>query len=104
MSTKTTFKRVALVAVAALGLGMVAAVPSYAANTATSAVTLGNATASVAVGSAATTTVAVTATAMVADSDTVKFLIAQTSIPAGSTNSLADWIGWSSFTRSHSWS
>ena len=32
MSTKTTFKRISLVAVAALGFGMVAAVPSFAAN------------------------------------------------------------------------
>jgi hypothetical protein len=31
MSTKTTFKRIALVAVAALGLGMMTAVPSSAA-------------------------------------------------------------------------
>jgi len=35
MSTKTTFKRIALVAVAALGFGMVSAVPSFAANSAT---------------------------------------------------------------------
>ena len=31
MSTKTTFKRIALVAVAALGFGMVSAIPSQAA-------------------------------------------------------------------------
>jgi hypothetical protein len=35
MSTKTTFKRIALVAVAALGFGMVSAVPSFAGNSAT---------------------------------------------------------------------
>ena len=36
MSTKTTFKRVALVAVAALGLGMLSVVPSQAADSYTS--------------------------------------------------------------------
>jgi len=41
MSTKTTFKRIALVAVAALGFGMVSAVPSNAAAVTTSAVTVG---------------------------------------------------------------
>ena len=35
MSTKTTFKRIALVAVAALGFGMVSAVPSFAGTSAT---------------------------------------------------------------------
>jgi hypothetical protein len=35
MSTKTTFKRIALVAVAALGFGMVSAVPSFATTSAT---------------------------------------------------------------------
>ena len=44
MSTKTTFKRISLVAVAALGFGMVAAVPSFA--TATTTVTASVASAS----------------------------------------------------------
>jgi len=48
MSTKTTFKRVALVAVAALGLGMLATAPASA-RTSTAAVTLGTPTANVAV-------------------------------------------------------
>ena len=41
MSTKTTFKRISLVAVAALGFGMVAAVPSYAAPATTTVVKVG---------------------------------------------------------------
>jgi hypothetical protein len=48
MSTKTTFKRVALVAVAALGLGMLSSVPASA-RTSTASVTLGTPTANVAV-------------------------------------------------------
>ena len=40
MSTKTTFKRVALVAVAAMGLGMLVATPSQAAATYTATATL----------------------------------------------------------------
>jgi hypothetical protein len=41
MSTKTTFKRVALVTVAALGFGMVAAMPSFAAPATTTVVKVG---------------------------------------------------------------
>ena len=39
MSTKTTFKRISLVAVAALGFGLVAAVPSSAAQTTAATIT-----------------------------------------------------------------
>jgi hypothetical protein len=53
MSTKTTFKRIALVAVAALGFGMLSVVPSTAASTGTVIVT-DSANASGAVGTAVT--------------------------------------------------
>jgi hypothetical protein len=49
MSSKTNFKRIALVAVAALGLGVLSSVPSQAAVTGTLAVTATNATATTAV-------------------------------------------------------
>jgi hypothetical protein len=60
MSTKTTFKRIALVAVAALGLGMLSSVPASA-RTSTASVTLGTPTANVAVvGQDSTITIPVT--------------------------------------------
>jgi len=49
MSTKTNFKRIALVAVAALGLGVLSSVPSNAAITGTLSVTAANGTATTAV-------------------------------------------------------
>ena len=49
MSTKTTFKRVALVTVAALGLGVMTSVAPANARTSTAVVTLGTPTANVAV-------------------------------------------------------
>jgi len=55
MSTKTTFKRIALVAVAALGLGVLSVAPSSAAVIAPT-LTLGSATSSINVGESATTT------------------------------------------------
>jgi len=55
MSTKTTFKRIALVAVAALGLGTMSVAPSSATVVA-STLTLGTAASSVSVGETATTT------------------------------------------------
>ena len=56
MSTKTTFKRIALVAVAALGLSLVAVVPSTAASTGTAVITASS-DASGAVGTAVTFTI-----------------------------------------------
>ncbi|CAN2171140.1 hypothetical protein MCEMRE195_00059 [Candidatus Nanopelagicaceae bacterium] len=55
MSTKTTFKRVALVAVAALGLGVLSVAPSQAASNADT-LTLSSTTAAVALGDTATAT------------------------------------------------
>jgi len=73
MSTKTTFKRVALVAVAALGLGVMTSVsPASARDTVT--ITLGTPTANVAVvGQVSTITAPVTITAM---DDTETFAVA----------------------------
>jgi hypothetical protein len=60
MSTKTTFKRIALVAVAALGFGMLSAVPSSAAVTATYTSSLStNASSFTIVGAAASTNYAI---------------------------------------------
>ena len=56
MSSKTTFKRIALVAVAALGLGVLSVAPSQAALV-TETITLGATTATVTQGDTATTTI-----------------------------------------------
>jgi hypothetical protein len=56
MSTKTTFKRVALVAVAALGLGVLSVAPSQAAHIGDS-LTLTPVTSSIAIGETASATV-----------------------------------------------
>jgi len=56
MSTKTTFKRIALVAVAALGLGVLSVVPAKAAGVPTTTLTLSATTASIAVNETATVT------------------------------------------------
>ena len=53
MSTKTTFKRIALVAVAALGFGLLSVVPSTA-TTQGDTLALTSATTTITVGSAAT--------------------------------------------------
>ena len=92
MSTKTNFKRIALVAVAALGLGVLSSVPSQAAPTGTSITVRNQGTA--ALSSLAATTVYTdsvsaakfTVTAlMTAATDTVAVSFVQKSVPAGST-------------------
>ena len=55
MSTKTTFKRIALVTVAALGFGMLSVAPSQATVPATSTISAASTTLTVRAGSAATT-------------------------------------------------
>ena len=82
MSTKTTFKRVALVAVAALGLGMLSAMPSSAAAATPTAVTVGTIP-TAQVGVVNTTPVTVTFPAGNA-SDTFSINVRVTSAPAGS--------------------
>ncbi|MFM8448259.1 MAG: hypothetical protein ACKN92_08905, partial [Candidatus Nanopelagicaceae bacterium] len=74
MSTKTSIKRIALVAVAALGFGMVSTVSANAADAYTALVaSVGDATKSTAVGTAVSTTASITtdATAASATDDVV---------------------------------
>jgi len=83
MSTKTTFKRVALVAVASLGFGLLSSVPSNAANPTTWA--LGTATANVAVvGQTSTITVPVTVTTNAASTDSLSIAVIPSAWPSGS--------------------
>ena len=82
MSTKTTFKRVALVAVAALGLGVLSVAPSQAAP-AGDTLTLSSATASATSGTAATVTV--TQTFLAEAGDTMTVTASLISFPAGNT-------------------
>ena len=57
MSTKTTFKRIALVAVAALGLGVLSVAPAAQAALIGETLSVGSATATAYVGDSATTTI-----------------------------------------------
>jgi hypothetical protein len=84
MSTKTNFKRIALVAVAALGLGVLSSVPSQATPTnASITAAVGTATTSLADSSTAgTVTLSYLATA---STDTYVIGITNTSSPAGNT-------------------
>ncbi len=70
MSTKTTLKRISLVAVAAMGLGLLSVVPSSATSQADT-LTLANATSSVTVGTAATNTLTQSFTGLGGDTMTV---------------------------------
>jgi hypothetical protein len=83
MSTKTTFKRIALVAVAALGLSLVSVAPSSAAISADT-YTLSESTTTVALGTAASTTLT-TAGYFGATSDTVTVTAALKTFPAAAT-------------------
>jgi len=85
MSTKTTFKRIALVAVAALGLGVLSVAPSSAAVSSLT-ITVTNGTADTSSNYDSTTGAAVTVRGLIestADSYTVA--IVQKSVPTGST-------------------
>jgi hypothetical protein len=86
MSTKTTFKRVALVAVAALGLGVLSVAPSQAASQADS-LTLSAATATQLTGETLTATSATTTLAFLGGNtgDTMSVSAFLTSAPAGNT-------------------
>jgi hypothetical protein len=86
MSTKTTFKRVALVAVAALGLGVLSVAPSQAASQADS-LTLSSATASQLTGETLTATSATTTLSFLGGNvgDTMSVSAFLTSAPAGNT-------------------
>jgi len=86
MSTKTTFKRVALVAVAALGLGVLASVPSQATVQAQS-LTLSSATSTQLTNETSTASAAVATVSFLADNlgDTVTVTAFLMSAPAGNT-------------------
>jgi hypothetical protein len=89
MSTKTTFKRVALVAVASLGFGMISVAPSSAALTtaqldaAVTAVSITALTSPARVGTAVTTSFKITNTATTAN-DVLQFRALVTQVPTGS--------------------
>jgi hypothetical protein len=83
MSTKTTFKRVALVAVAALGLSLVAVTPSTAA-VQSDTLTLGAATSTGVIGTAVTNTVSVSFIDTDSTSETATATVALLSSPSTS--------------------
>jgi len=83
MSTKTTFKRIALVAVAALGLGLVSTVSANAAATEPTGITVGTIpTAQVGVANKVPITVTLPSTATTAD--TFAIMVRVTAAPSGS--------------------
>jgi hypothetical protein len=84
MSTKTTFKRIALVTVAALGFGVMSVAPSNAAVLAPS-FTLSSATTTVALGETAKTTLT-TAGYFGADTDTLSTSVALATFPSAATS------------------
>jgi len=94
MSTKTTFKRIALVAVAAVGFGTLSVAPTFAATTpiATSVPTVGKASQTVRVGDTATTTVGFTTAAIAAAADDQTYTNTTVTLtkPSASTVTLAD--------------
>jgi hypothetical protein len=87
MSTKTSFKRIALVAVAALGAGVLSVAPASAAN---STPTVETASQYAAVGAAATTKVGITTVTTSGTTIDSGSTITITSKPAGSTVTLSD--------------
>ncbi|NDC49468.1 MAG: hypothetical protein EBZ61_10400, partial [Micrococcales bacterium] len=90
--TKLTFKRIALVVVTALGLGLVASGPSSAAPTASSdTLTLSASTATIAAGETASVTVTQSAI-MNLDSDSLAVRVLNQSAPAGGNGSLGFYV------------
>ena len=84
MSTKTTFKRIALVAVAALGLGVISVAPSSASAVIGLTVTAVDGTATTTASDSSTAaTLQVRFFAQDASEDTVTVVFAQNSIPTG---------------------
>jgi hypothetical protein len=85
MSTKTTLKRIALVAVSAMGFGLMSSVaPASAAAIAPTAITVGTIPGGAQVGAATTVPVTVSAPYTAAGSDTFSIMVRVTSAPAGS--------------------
>jgi len=84
MSTKTSFKRIALVAVAALGFGLLSAAPSSAA-VQSDVLTLGATTSTGVIGTAVTNTVSLTFVDTDASAETATATVALLSSPSTST-------------------
>ena len=84
MSTKTTFKRIALVAVAALGLGVLSVAPSSAVvGTLTITTAAGSAGVTTGVANETTTAASISVSGLISDSnDTVSVTVIQKSFPA----------------------
>jgi hypothetical protein len=92
MSTKTNFKRIALVAVAALGLGLLSSVPSQALIQGTPTVTVENGTAGISGQKSDSSTAATIAVRYFADgtADTATITLTLGSRPAGATSVTLD--------------
>ena len=84
MSTKTTIKRVALVAVAALGFGVMPVSPANAAGGIADSIALSAASTTIAIGSTASTTLT-QAGFLAASSDSITATVSLTSFPTGAT-------------------
>ena len=82
MSTKTTFKRIALVTVAAMGFGLLSVVPSTA-TTQQDTLTLGSATTVWSAGSSTTLTNTITQTFLGTGGDTMSVAMTLTAAPVG---------------------
>jgi hypothetical protein len=88
MSTKTTFKRIALVAVAALGLGVLSVAPSSAA-VGTQTITAANGTSSTALNYDSSTAATFSWSARLDAGDSVTVNVAPKSLPTGATANVA---------------
>jgi hypothetical protein len=84
MSTKTTFKRIALVTVAALGFGVMSVAPSSAAGGIADSIAVSTASSSIALGSTASTTLT-QAGFLASNADSLTATVSLTSYPAGAT-------------------
>jgi len=84
MSTKTTFKRIALVAVAALGVGVMPVSPANAAGGIADSIALSSASTTIAIGSTASTTLT-QAGFLAASSDSITATVSLTSFPTAAT-------------------
>jgi len=87
MSTKTTFKRIALVAVAALGLGVLSVAPSFA-TPGTQSITAVNGTSSTASNYDSTTAATFSWSARMEVGDTVTVTVSPKAIPSGAVANL----------------
>ena len=88
MSTKTTFKRIALVAVAALGLGVLSVAPSSA-TVGTQSITVANGTSTTALNYDSTTGATFAWSARMDAGDTVTVNVAPKTIPSGAAANIA---------------